>query len=57
MGIAVFANIAKAEYQNSRNIIESLKKVHLDQYIEHNISRKELTKLKNISRKKRWNVM
>ena len=53
MGIAVFANIAKAEYQNSRNIIESLKKVHLDQYIEHNISRKELTKLKNISRKKR----
>lgn len=46
MGIVVFADIAKAEYQNSRNIIESLKKVHLDQYIEHNITRKELTKLK-----------
>ena len=55
MGIAVFADIAKTEYQNSRNITESLTKLHLEQTTEYNINRDELAKLKyNI---KKDNVM
>ena len=46
MEIVVFADIAKTEYQNSRNITESLTKLHLEQSTEYNINRVELAKLK-----------
>ena len=46
MGIVMFADIAKTEYQNSRNITKSLKKLHLEQTTEYNINRGELAKLK-----------
>ena len=42
MGIAIFAVIAKTEYQNSRNITESLTKLHLEQTSKYNINREEL---------------
>ena len=42
MGIVIFADIAKTEYQNSRNITESLKKLHLEQTSKYNINREEL---------------
>ena len=47
MEIVIFADIAKTEYQNSRNITESLTKLHLEQSTEYNINRVELGKLKN----------
>ena len=53
MGIVIFADIAKTEYQNSRNITESLTKLHLEQTTEYNINRDELAKLKyNIKKEK-----
>ena len=53
MGIVIFADIAKTEYQNSRKIIESLAKLHLEQTTEYNISRDELAKMKyNIKKEK-----
>ena len=39
MRIVIFADIAKMEYQNSRNITESLIKQHLEQSTEYNINR------------------
>ena len=38
-------DIAKTEYQNLRNITESLTKLHLEQTTEYNINRDELAKL------------
>ena len=51
MGIVIFADIAKTEYQNSRKITESLAKLNLEQSTEYNINGKELAKLKNNIRK------
>ena len=49
----IFADIAKTEYQNLRNITESLTKLHLEQTTEYNINRDELAKLKyNIKKEK-----
>ena len=45
MGISIIADIAKMEYQISRNITET--KQHLEQTTEYNVSREELAKLKN----------
>ena len=53
MEIAIFADIAKTEYQNSRNITESLTKLHLEQSTEYNINRVELAKLKNNIKKEK----
>ena len=53
MEIAIFADIAKMEYQNSRNITESLTKLHLEQSTEYNINRVELAKLKNNIKKEK----
>ena len=41
MAIVIFAGITQTEYQNSRNITESLTKLHLEQSTEYNISREE----------------
>ena len=50
--IVIFADIAEKEYQNSRNIIESLTKLHLKQST-NNINRPQLAKLKyNIKKEK-----
>ena len=38
MRIVIFADIAKMEHQNSRNITESLIKQHLEQSTEYNIN-------------------
>ena len=35
IGIVIFTDIAKTEYQNSRNIAESLTKLHLEQTTEN----------------------
>ena len=53
MEIAIFADIAETEYQNSRNITESLTKLHLQQSTEYNINRLELAKLKNNIKKEK----
>ena len=53
MEIVIFADIAKTEYQNSRNITESLTKLHLEQSTEYNINRLELAKLKNNIKKEK----
>ena len=53
MEIVIFADIAKTEYQNSRNITESLAKLHLEQSTEYNINRIELAKLKNNIKKEK----
>ena len=53
MEIAIFTDIAKTEYQNSRNITESLTKLHLEQSTEYNINRVELAKLKNNIKKEK----
>ena len=53
MEIAIFADIVKTEYQNSRNITESLTKLHLEQSTEYNINRVELAKLKNNIKKEK----
>ena len=53
MEIAIFSDIAKTEYQNSRNITESLTKLHLEQSTEYNINRLELAKLKNNIKKEK----
>ena len=53
MEILIFADIAKTEYQNSRNIIKSLTKLHLEQSTEYNINRVELAKLKNNIKKEK----
>ena len=51
--IVIFADIAEKEYQNSRNIIESLTKLHLKQSTAYNINRHQLAKLKyNIKKEK-----
>ena len=52
-GIVIFANIAKTERQNSRNITKSLTKLHLEQYTSFNINREELTDLKNNIKKEK----
>ena len=46
MEIVIFADIAKTEYENSRNFTESLTKLHLEQTNEYNINIDELAKLK-----------
>ena len=46
MGVVIFADVAKTEYQNSRNITESLTKLYLVQSTEYNINRDRLAKLK-----------
>ena len=51
MRFVIFADVAKTEYPNSRNITKSLKKLHLEQSTEYNIIREELAKLKNNIRK------
>ena len=49
----IFADIAKTQYQNSRNITESLTKLQLEQTTEYNINRDEFAKLKyNIKKEK-----
>ena len=53
MEIVIFTDIAKTEYQNSRNITESLTKLHLEQSTEYNINRVELAKLKNNIKKEK----
>ena len=53
MEIVIFADIAKTEYQNPRNITESLTKLHLEQSTEYNINRVELAKLKNNIKKEK----
>ena len=53
MEIVIFADIAKTEYQNSRNITESLTKLYLEQSTEYNINRVELAKLKNNIKKEK----
>ena len=46
-------DVAKTEYQNSRNITESLTTLHLEQTTEYNINRDELAKLRyNIKKEK-----
>ena len=59
MEIIIFADIAKADYQKSRNIIESLIPLHLEQSLEENITSIEENKQswKIISRKKTCNVI
>ena len=53
MGIVLFADIAQTECKNSRNITESLTKLHLEQSPESRINRDELAKLKyNIKKEK-----
>ena len=47
MGIVIFADIAKTEYQNSRTITKPLTKLHLEQSTEYNINREVLAKTKN----------
>ena len=37
MGIVIFADITKTEYQNSRNITESLTKLHLEQTTDYSM--------------------
>ena len=53
MGIVIFTDIAKMEYPNSRNITESLSKLHLEQTTEYNISREEIANLKNNIKKEK----
>ena len=53
MGIGIFADIAKMEYQISRNITESLTKLRLEQTTEYNINREELARLKNNIKKEK----
>ena len=53
MGIVIFADIAKMEYQDLRNITESLTKLHLEQTTAYNINREELTKFKNNIKKEK----
>ena len=53
MGIVFFADTDKTEYQNSRNITESLAKLHLEQTTKYKIIRDQLEKLKyNIKKEK-----
>ena len=53
MGIIIFADIARTEYQNSTHTTESLIKLHLEQTTEYNINRDELAKFKyNIKKEK-----
>ena len=51
--IVIFADIAKTQYQNSRNITEALTKLHLEQSTEYNINRVEIAKLKNNIKKEK----
>ena len=51
MGISIIADIAKMEYQISRNITET--KQHLEQTTEYNVNREELAKLKNNMKKEK----
>ena len=44
MGIVIFADISKTEYQNSRKITVSLRKLHFEQSTEYNINKEELAK-------------
>ena len=46
IGIVIFADIAKTEYQTLRNITQSLTKLDLEQFTEYTINREELAKLK-----------
>ena len=53
MGIVIFDDVAKTEYQHSRNITKSLIKLHLKQTTEYNMNRDELAKSKyNIKKEK-----
>ena len=53
MWIVIFADIAKTEKEDLRNITESLTKLHLEQTTEYNIDRDESVRLKyNIKEEK-----
>ena len=53
MGVVLFADIAQTEYKTSRNITESLTKLHSEQSNEYHINRDELAKFKyNIKKEK-----
>ena len=51
MRISIIADIAKMEYQISKNITET--KQHLEQTTEYNVNREELAKLKNNMKKEK----
>ena len=51
MRISIIADIAKMEYQISKNITET--KQHLEQTTEYNVNREELAKLKNNIKKEK----
>ena len=53
MGIVIFADIGKTEYQNSRNITDSLTKLLLEQSTNYNINREKLAKLENNIKKEK----
>ena len=44
MGIVIFTDISKTEYQNSKKITVSLRKLHFEQSTEYNINKEELAK-------------
>ena len=53
MEIAIFADIVKTEFQNSKNITESLTKLHLEQSTDYNTNRDQLAKSKyNVKKEK-----
>ena len=53
VGIVILADLAKTEYEHSRNVTEFLTKLHVEQTTEYNINRDELAKLKyNIKKEK-----
>ena len=47
MGIVIFTDNAKTEYQNSRNLTESLTKLHLEQSTAYNINKEIIWSKKN----------
>ena len=51
MRISIIADIAKMEYQISKNITET--KQHLEQTTEYNVNREELAELKNNIKKEK----
>ena len=51
MRISIIADIAKMEYQISKNITKT--KQHLEQTTEYNVNREELAKLKNNIKKEK----
>ena len=53
MEIVIFTDIVKTEFQNSKNITESLTKLHLEQSTDYNTNRDQLAKSKyNVKKEK-----